>query len=245
MGKTTLSTALARQFARLGQRVVFVDFDVQGNASRTLRNMVQAEDLPACVDLFSRELKPEETAQINAQSFYLAASTPALADADNLDPYQAIRLLNANLAGLQYDLAIFDTSPTLSRQMLIAAGISKDVLIPVEPSEIGLDGAAHFLQFLINLRNSLRAAGIECQAVVMGLAVNRMEFNKPRKVKLLHDLQSAYNDFMLKSVICSRDAFAEALDAGIDVRDIPKRSARKAVAEIEALFKEVQGKLHD
>lgn len=245
VGKTAISTNLARQFVRADKRVVFIDFDVQGDATGCLKSLAGDVHLPCCVDLFTRELTAQEADLINAQSFYLAASTPELAAADDLEPAAAIRMMNRNLAKLNYDLAVMDTSPTLSRQSLIAAGISKDVLIPVKPSQMVLRGAVNFLKILINERTKLRARGIECNAVIMGLVVNLMENNKPRQIRLLEEMKQEYGNYVLNSVLCNRDAFAAALDAGIDVHEIGTDAAVKAKAEIDALYNEVKEKLHD
>lgn len=247
VGKTAISTILARYAASDDQRVLFLDFDVQGNASYTLNSFTDPEHKVCAFDFFSRDLSDEEVSLINGcEKISVAVADNRLANTDSLAASQAIRQFRSNLARLKTDWVVMDTSPTLSNTLLIATGVSGDVLVPIEPSRFSIEGVKHFITMLLNFRRRLLEADMPCDMRLAGIVVNKMEAGKRRRVKMLEEIRPAFGEHLLKTVIGNRDAIAEAMDRMIDIRELKLTAVRrKARQEFEDLYTELRGRLRD
>lgn len=248
VGKTTLGVLLAHRAAQDGRRVLFMDSDVQGNATAALSRVMEGEISPVKAFEFFTCRQDFSTAfsRDRSHGIYVIEADSRLADLATLDPYKAIDNFTSNLTFFEkdFDLMIFDTSPTFSVAMVIVTAISEKVLIPVEPDHFSLRGAMAFATQLVNTRRKLSESGLRCDMSVLGMVVNRHDLNRPRKVKMLEELRQKLGSALLKTTVCNRDAICAAMTEGCALSEIRTRAAVKAVAEIDALYAEVMGALH-
>lgn len=238
IGKTTLATNLARGLATRGKRVLFVDFDVQGNAGYALNKFV----LPKAVssfDLISRKLNPDEFDEADLSLLTVIPADPRLADCGTMDIKTAVNCYEENLTLFadKFDMIILDTPPTLSNTMMIALLVSRYVLIPIEVETFSLLG----LQSLLATINNTKRYAADLK--ILGLVLNKVCYNKPRHINELKNIRSKLGELVFKSVIANRDSIAEAQKLQCDLKDLKKRAARKAVGEFELFCDEVIEKL--
>ena len=246
VGKTSISTTLARYALSDQKRVLFLDFDVQGNASSALNEFINHDKVIGSYDFFTHLFNENEINTINqAEQCFVAKADPRLANSDELSATEAIDNCLKNLALLNYDLIILDTSPTLSNTLLIATGVSRDVLIPIEPSKFSIEGVKRFLTVMVNFRKRLLEQKLPCDMKIIGMVVNKMEYGKPRRKAILQEINDSFSPHVLNSVIGNRDAIAEAMDQMVDLRTLKSYSAKKAKIEFEALYNEVMEKLRE
>lgn len=245
VGKTSISTIIAR-YANNDKKVLLIDFDVQGNATSVLSDFVEADKKICTYDLFTRALTDQEIAWINdTEHLFVVGSDLRLANTDSLNPFDCIKICVENFKKLKVDLIIIDTSPTLSNALVIATGISKDILIPIEPSRFSFDGVQAFIKQILNNRAFLTKNNIPCQMRFMGMVVNKMEYGKKRRTEMLNQIRETFKQYVFNTVIGNRDAVAEAMDRSLDLRELKSYSSKKSIIEFNALYAEIMERLHE
>ena len=145
VGKTTTSINLAAGLAYLGQKVLLVDLDPQGNASQGVgANRIDIQY--STYDLLLTEHEVEEIAMpLNAPPLDLVPATIELAGAD-LEMVEfkmgRERLLKNKLMKVrdQYDFIIIDCPPSLGLLNTNALTAADSVIIPVQCEYYALKG---------------------------------------------------------------------------------------------------------
>lgn len=181
VGKTTTTVNLAAAFAEMGQRVLVIDLDPQGNAStalgigegdreRTSYDLLQGDMsavraampsavlgldvVPATVDLAGAEL---EIASVNRRAYRLRES---------LDDQTRRR----------YEIALIDCPPSLNLLVINALAAATHVLIPLQCEFYALQAVTRLLKTLdmarLAFNSKLKLAGI-----VLTMADNRTKLS--------------------------------------------------------------------
>lgn len=240
IGKTTLATNLARGLAARGKRVLFVDFDVQGNAGYALNDFVLSKAISS-FDLISRKLDVSELNGADLSSLTVIPADPRLADCGVLDVKTAVNFYEDNLTFFadKFDTLILDTPPTLSNTMMIALLVSKYVLIPIEVETFSLLG----LQTLLTTINNTKRYAPNLK--ILGLVLNKVSYNKPRHIQELKNIRTKLGGLVFNSVIANRDSIAEAQKLQCDLKELRKKAARKAIGEFDAFCDEVMEKIQE
>lgn len=154
VGKTTLSTKLARLWARDGHRVLFIDLDPQGAASMLLRERPFQEPLDqgerGIYDVLCHDLPVGEVI-ISVGGVDLLAADAELAQAE-VYLYQRRKgiervlrrvLQRANLAD-RWDVAILDCPPSLGLLMMNGLMAATHLIIPTVPSLVSANALGVF-----------------------------------------------------------------------------------------------------
>jgi len=140
VGKSAVATLLAHYFRKLGQRVLAIDLDHQGNFSDPLRKSQRA----AVVEAPASALLTQANPIIPAADFVLVAADR---DLSGLERQPSLHNDFANhLRGFlkaldeRFDVCLIDTNPNPDIRM-IAALVSADcVLSPIQLNQEALDG---------------------------------------------------------------------------------------------------------
>ena len=164
MGKTTTTVNLAAGLARVGQRVLVVDLDPQGNA--TMGSGIDKRTLELCVyDVMLENATIAEARQRNDQVGYdvvganreLAGAEVELVDLERRDRRLKGALVAAND---QYDFVLVDCPPSLSMLTCSAHG----VIVPMQCEYFALEGLSDLVntikQVHANLNPDLKIIGL-------------------------------------------------------------------------------------
>ena len=168
VGKTTTTVNLAAGLARVGQRVLVVDLDPQGNA--TMGSGIDKRTLELSVyDVLLENASIAEARQRNDKVGYdvvganreLAGAEVELVDLERRD-----RRLKGALAAAndQYDFVLIDCPPSLSMLTLNGLCSAHGVIVPMQCEYFALEGLSDLVntikQVHANLNPDLKIIGL-------------------------------------------------------------------------------------
>jgi cellulose biosynthesis protein BcsQ len=159
VGKTSISGTVAAGLARRGKKTVFIDADPQGNASSWYCGESIKSDLG---DVLSHRAGVQEAIKVIAPGLSMI---PVIAIGGTLkkwsetelsqDP-KAFEFLNADLAALSYDYAIFDCSPSFSQLERAIIAEMDEAVSPLSPEFFSVDGIEIFVAELRSIEQKYR-----------------------------------------------------------------------------------------
>lgn len=149
VGKTTTTVNLAAALAYLGNKVLLIDSDAQGNATSGL-GISKADVTKDIYDVLVNQLPIEQAIQPSSrENLWVVPATIQLAGAEielTSQPHREARLKTAleNLP-IEYDYIFIDCPPSLGHLTINAFTASDSVLIPVQCEYYALEGLSQLL----------------------------------------------------------------------------------------------------
>lgn len=219
VGKTTTAINLATALAAIGERVLIVDIDPQGNASTGFGIDRQARHYSA-FDLMTGEAELKDAiVSTNVPNVVVVPSTMDLlglemAISDSGD--RAFRLRNA-LSGagdLIFDgkpitYILIDCPPSLNLLTINSLAAADAVLVPMQCEFFALEGLSQLLHTIEQIKTSLNP-GLYIQGVVMTMYDKRNNLSN----QVLNDVRSHLGDLVYDTVIPRNVRLSEAPSYG-------------------------------
>lgn len=237
VGKTTTTVNLAASLAKLGQRVLLIDLDPQGNA--TMGSGVDKHSLPSTVYHVLLGLKSIQAAIVQPPEvgYALLAANRDLAGAEielvDLERRE-YRLKDAlALVQNQYDYVFIDCPPSLSMLTLNGLCSAQGVIIPMQCEYFALEG----LSDLVNTIRSLHAhLNPELKIICLLRVMFDMRITLQQQVS--EQLKTHFGDKVFDAVIPRNVRLAEAPSYGLPgiVYDPSSRGAKAYLAFAEELL---------
>ena len=230
VGKSAVAIGLATTWAQRGQRVLLVDLDPQGTATRTL-------------DVWGVE--PDVDAVLTGQS--LAGATHKLGDPwhiDVLPASQALaawdtdpnrlnrewRLRRALEADDSYDHVIIDCGPSLGILVVNALAAADRAVLVTEPSGASVDGLGLALQLIAEVKQQMHPT-LETAGVVINAADDRERESR----HFVEEVRAAFGDRCFEPPIPRRTAVRQAMSAHVPVQSITTPGAREVTSALNAI----------
>ena len=239
-GKTSLSTSYAYRLAERGYRVLVIDLDSQGHATKCL-GKDGAGVARTLHEVLIRKTPLDEVVIPTAMpGLSLVPSNLAMSTIDlALMPLagREFRLRNA-LEGAQarYDFVVMDAPPSFGLLNLNALMAAQDLVIPVLADFLSYDGLRLLFETIQGLEEDLSH-----QLENIFIVVNA--FNQTFRIarEALDALKTHYAEYLLESVVRQCTKFAQASSGGCPIFGYDPDS--KGANDIEAMQQEVLGRV--
>ncbi len=238
VGKTTTSINLAAGLAYLGEKVLLIDLDPQGNASQGV-GASKVDIKNSTYDLILSDLEVEDVRlKLNTPPMDLIPATIDLAGAD-LEMVEfkmgRERLLKNKLMKVkdQYDYILIDCPPSLGLLNTNALTAADSVIIPVQCEYYALEGLTQLLS-TIRLVQKLFNPDLKIEGVVLTMFDVRTRLS----VEVQQEVRRYFKERVYKSNIPRNIKLSEAPSRGNSIFEYDLKSeGAKAYA---ALAKEVK-----
>jgi chromosome partitioning protein len=239
-GKTSVSSSYAFRLAEMGHRVLVIDLDSQGHASKCLG--VSGEE--AEKTLFDAIIKKTPLEQVIVHTgmpgLDLVPSNLTMSTIDlSLMPLAAreFRLRNVlKEAEGAYDFAVLDAPPSFGLLNLNALMAAHDLFVPVLADFLSFHGLKLLFETVQGLEEDL-------EHVLDHIFIVINAYNATYKIakEAKEALEKHYPDFLLKQVIRQCTKFAQASSEGIPIFAYDPES--KGAQDIQAVLDEVQARI--
>jgi chromosome partitioning protein len=214
VGKTTTTVNLAAGLAKIGQRVLMVDLDPQGNA--TMGSGIDKRELKHTIyDVLLEEATVAEARAHSEKCGYdVLGANRELAGAEvelvSLERREA--RLKAALAavGTEYDFILIDCPPSLSMLTLNGLCCANGVIVPMQCEYFALEG-------LTDLVNTIKQVHANLNRDLQIIGLLRVMFD-PRitlQIQVSDQLKAHFADKVFNTVIPRNVRLAEAPSYGL------------------------------
>jgi chromosome partitioning protein len=214
VGKTTTTVNLAAGLAKIGQRVLMVDLDPQGNA--TMGSGINKRELTLTVyDVLLGSAQVAEAAVYSDScAYHVLGANRELAGAEvemvELDQREN-RLRNALAAvAIDYDFVLIDCPPSLSMLTLNGLCAANGVIVPMQCEYFALEG----LSDLVNTIKQVHA-NLNKDLKIIGLLRVMFDPRVTLQQQVSEQLKDHFGDKVFNTIIPRNVRLAEAPSFGV------------------------------
>jgi chromosome partitioning protein len=247
VGKTTTTVNLAAGLAKVGQRVLMIDLDPQGNA--TMGSGVDKRQLELTV--YDVLLEAASIAEARVQSEKLqtagcgydvlgANRELAGAEVELVEVERRERRLKSAIAAVQgeYDFVLIDCPPSLSMLTLNGLCCAHGVIVPMQCEYFALEG----LTDLVNTIKQVKA-NLNDDLQIIGLLRVMFDPRITLQQQVSDQLKAHFADKVFNTVIPRNVRLAEAPSYGVPgvVFDLQSKGAQAFVTFAQEMVERVQG----
>lgn len=220
VGKTTTTINLAAALTELGQRVLAIDLDPQGNL--TQHAGFDPDNIsPTIYDAFKAEMDGFEGDISQAiyesdEGFHLLPSQPELSliELGLINTLSRERVLATMLENVtaDYDTILIDCNPSLGLLVINALTVASSVIIPIQTEYLAARGALMILSSIETVRRKKLNADLAIEGILLTMADTRTTLTRD----ILAAIENQYgNGIRIFDPIIKRSVrFAESAVAG-------------------------------
>ena len=239
-GKTSLSSSYAYRLAERGHRVLMIDLDSQGHATKCLGKEGGSFKNTLHEVLVRKKPLAEVTVATGMPGLDLVPANLTMSTVDlSLMPLagREFRLRKAlEDAKARYDFVVMDAPPSFGLLNLNAIVAANDLVIPVLADFLSYDGLKLLFESINDLEGDL---GHQLEHIFVVVNAYNQTFKIAREA--LEALRTHYADFLLPTVVRQCTKFAQASSEGspIFAFDSESKGAKDLEAVLEAIMERI------
>ncbi len=213
VGKTTTAINLATALAAIGERVLIVDLDPQGNASTGLGIDSEQRHLSS-YDILAENRSIVETAiETVVPNLAIIPSTMDLLGVEmeiSALPDRATRLKSAlSQASADFSYVLIDCPPSLNLLTINAMAAADSVLVPLQCEFFALEGLSQLLRTVEMVRQTLNPG-----LVIQGIVLTMFDGRNNLANQVVDDVRAHMGDKVYDTVIPRNVRISEAPSHG-------------------------------
>ncbi|WP_157014455.1 ParA family protein [Mesorhizobium xinjiangense] len=216
VGKTTTAINLATALAAIGERVLIVDLDPQGNASTGLGIDRQQRRLSSYDVLLGNASITEAAMETAVPELSIVASTLDLlgVEMEIADAPDRAKRLHRALRGAaeqsgSYSYVLIDCPPSLNLLTVNAMAAADSVLVPLQCEFFALEGLSQLLETVEQVRHSVNP-DLDIQGIVLTMFDGRNNLAN----QVVDDVRQHMGDMVYQTVIPRNVRVSEAPSYG-------------------------------
>ena len=224
VGKTTTAINLSACLSELGQKVLTIDIDPQGNTTSGLGVDKNAVD-NSVYDLMLGECKIEECIiETEIENQFLIASNVNLAGAEieliGIEEKEYILKKETDRISQEYDFIIIDCPPSLNMLTVNALTTANTVLVPIQCEYYALEGLSQLIHTIELVQKRLNP-DLEIEGVVFTMYDARTNLS----LQVVENVKGYLHQNIYKTIIPRNVRLAEAPSHGLPINLYDSRSA--------------------
>lgn len=230
VGKTTTTCNLAAALAGLGQRVLLIDADPQGNASTGFGITDRTQNLYQVLVSSRPAKRAAQTTAVRGLDIIPATVDLAGAEIELIDQEGWKLALAKALAplGEAYDFILIDCPPALGPLTVNALGAAHSVIVPLQAEFYALEGLSHLVRTIDRLRKSLNP-----KLSLGGIVLTMVDARNRLSGQVEADVRTHFGDKVFDTPIPRNVRVSEAPSHGLPVTAYdPSSTGAKAYVEL-------------
>ncbi len=214
VGKTTTAINLATALAAIGERVLIIDLDPQGNASTGLGIDRQNRVVSSYHLLLGEAGIAESAIETDVPHLSLIPSTMDLLGvemeiSDQRDRVFRLKKAVTSAEADRYDYILIDCPPSLNLLTINAMAAAHSVLVPLQCEFFALEGLSQLLETVGQVRSTLNP-DLDIQGIVMTMYDSRNNLAQ----QVVDDVRSYLGDKVYRTLIPRNVRVSEAPSYG-------------------------------
>ena len=216
VGKTTTAINLATALAAIGERVLIIDLDPQGNASTGL-GIDRKDRSVSSYDVLTGELEIEQAAMETAVPGL--SIIPSTLDLLGIEmeiasaPDRVLKLRNALRASsgrsAPYSYVLIDCPPSLNLLTLNSMAAADSVLVPLQCEFFALEGLSQLLETVDQVRRSINP-----DLTIQGIVLTMFDGRNNLANQVVEDVRAHMGEKVYDTVIPRNVRISEAPSYG-------------------------------